>query len=153
LIAIVVSTRMARNISRPLQDLTLAVEDIARGNLSRRISNWSDDELGALSAAVNNMAEHMDRNITEISTVRNRLATLLDNTVNGIIMVDMSARVTYANPAAVRLLSIEENFQGRKHVEVIQNYELLEGIDTVRRKLSPSAKRYSSSPRKRSWYK
>lgn len=140
LIAIAVSTRIAHNISRPLQDLTAAVEDIAQGNLSRRISNWSDDELGSLSAAVNNMAEHMDRNITEISTVRNRLATLLDNTVNGIIMVDMSARVTYANPAAVRLLAMEENFQGRKHVEVIQNYDLLEGIDTVRRKIIPIRK-------------
>ncbi len=139
-IAFVISTRLAANFTRPLTELTSAVEEIARGDLDKRISYWSDDELGLLSSAVNDMASEMDKTLTEISAVNNRLEVVLKNTVNGIIMVDHDARITYANPKAIKLLVMGSEYQGRKHVEVINNYELLQAIDEVRRMLQPVRK-------------
>ncbi|KUG04919.1 phosphate regulon sensor protein phor (sphs) [hydrocarbon metagenome] len=140
IIAFVISTRLADNFTRPLTELTSAVEEIARGDLDKRIPYWSDDELGLLASAVNYMAREMDKTLTEISAVNNRLEVVLKNTVNGIIMVDQEARITYANPKAQKLLVMGNDFQGLKHVEVINNYELLQAIDEVRRMLQPVRK-------------
>jgi len=126
------SIAIADRFSRPLRKVTAAVEDMARGDLKRRIYYESDDELGVLSQAVNQLAENLHNNITEISEVKNRLEALLNNSVNGILMVDNEARITYANPVAESLLALEEKFNGKKHVEVLHNYQLVELIDKVK---------------------
>jgi two-component system phosphate regulon sensor histidine kinase PhoR len=136
-IAFMLSTRLAANFSRPISELTTAVGEIAHGNLNKRISYWSDDELGLLASAVNDMAGKMDKTLTEISAVKDQLEIVLNNTVNGIFMVDLDARISYANPKAVKLLALGDDYQGRKHVELINNYDLLQTIDEVRRMLQP----------------
>lgn len=136
-IAFMLSTRLAANFSRPISELTAGVGEIAHGNLNKRISYWSDDELGLLASAVNDMAGKMDKTLTEISAVKDQLELVLNNTVNGIFMVDLDARISYANPKAVKLLALGDDYQGRKHVELINNYDLLNTIDEVRRMLQP----------------
>ncbi|HEX3011271.1 MAG TPA: ATP-binding protein, partial [Syntrophomonadaceae bacterium] len=133
--AVLISLGIADRISRPLKDMTEAVKDIARGNLKRRITYNSKDELGILAKSFNDMAENLDNNIKEISGVKNRMEALLYNTVNGIIMIDAVFKITYANPAAISLLGESNEIIGRKYVEVIKNYELLEMIDRVRKQL------------------
>ena len=52
-------------------------------------------------------------------------------------MVDLDAKISYANPKAVKLLDLGDDYQGRKHVELINNNDLLQTIDEVRRMLQP----------------
>lgn len=137
LAAILLSMLMAAKFSQPLKDITMAVKDIARGNLKRRISYKGQDELGILSGAFNDMAKYLDNSINEISGVKNRLEVLLNNTVNGIIMIDDVARITFANPAAISLLGDTNDIIDKKYVEAISNYELLEIIDRVKKSLQP----------------
>ncbi|MDD2586056.1 MAG: ATP-binding protein [Syntrophomonadaceae bacterium] len=140
IVAFLISREVANKFSRPVRDVTAAVQDIALGNLKRRINYRADDELGVLAYAVNNMAQYLETTIDEISRVKNRLETLLDNTVNGILMVDMGGRVTYANPMALTLLATGKNIVGRKHVEIITEYEIIEMIDQVKDSLEPVKK-------------
>jgi len=133
LITLFISVGVANKFSRPIKDLTRAVKEMAHGNLKKRINYHHQDDLGVLADAVNSMAENLDRNINEISQVKNRLAALLENTVNGILMVDNGSKVTYANPAALSQLSINKGYLGKKHVEVISNYELIQIIDNVKK--------------------
>lgn len=137
LLAFAVSLIFAEKVSRPIRDVTAAVREIAKGNLHKRIFYNEDDELGEMAQTFNGMAEYLENNTIEISEVKNRLETLLENTVNGIVMVDRSARITYTNPVAVKLLGDSIKVQGKKHVEAITNYELVETIDVVRRQLEP----------------
>ncbi|HBQ85998.1 MAG TPA: hypothetical protein DD811_05915 [Syntrophomonas sp.] len=132
-----VSLIFVERISRPIGNITATVREFAHGNLHKRISYRREDELGVLARTFNDMAEYLENNIIEISEVNNRLETLLENTVNGIVMVDRSARITYTNPAAVELLGESIQTRGKKHVEVISNYELVETIDKVRQQLQP----------------
>lgn len=132
LIAFGISIGIAKHFSRPVKDITRAVKDIAEGDLSRRAAVPSDDELGILAVAVNNMTAYLERNITEISEVKNRLEALLNNTINGIVMLDAHERITYANPVAVSLLQLPAEFAGRKQAEMIRNYDIIELADQVR---------------------
>ncbi|MGE5391048.1 MAG: ATP-binding protein [Deltaproteobacteria bacterium] len=129
----IISVRLADRFSRPLTTITEAVQDMAAGNLKRRVLWDYEDELGTLSTAVNEMASRLDANIQEISTVKNRLEMVLDNTVNGILMVAADGRVTYANPVAMTVLGSDKRIIGRKHFEAVANYDLLTIIDQVRK--------------------
>lgn len=129
----IISVRLADRFSRPLTTITEAVQDMAAGNLKRRVLWDYEDELGSLSTAVNEMASKLDANIQEISTVKNRLEMVLDNTVNGILMVAADGRITYANPVAMRVLGSDKRIIGRKHFEAVANYDLLSVIDQVRK--------------------
>lgn len=133
IISLVIGIGAAERFSRPIKDITDAVKEMARGNLRKRISYQIDDELGVLASAVNDMAESLDQNMREISEVKNRLEALLSNTVNGILMVDTKGKVNYANPMALSLLSIDAALLGRKYVELIGNYEIVETIDKVKK--------------------
>lgn len=140
IIAFILSFFLARNFSRPLQDITEAVKDMASGNLKRRTSYHSTDEMGILAHAFNEMGQHFELSMNEISEVKKRLEVLLNNTVNGIVMIGAQGRITYANPVAISLLNMGNDFTGRNHVEIISAYELLEMIDAARISLKPVQK-------------
>lgn len=137
LIAFAISLIFVDKISRPISYITDTMREIAKGNLHKRISYPHNDELGVMVENFNDMAENLENNIIEISEVKNRMEILLQNTVNGIVMIDRSARITYTNPAANQLLGESIKDWGKKHVEVINNYELVETIDEVRHQLQP----------------
>ncbi|PKM77194.1 MAG: hypothetical protein CVU90_08560 [Firmicutes bacterium HGW-Firmicutes-15] len=137
LLAFLLSFVLAQYFSYPLRDITEAVQDMARGNLKRRTSFNSADEMGLLAQAFNDMGQHIEQSMYEVSEVKNRLEALLNNTVNGIVMIGNEGKVVYANPAAISLLGLGTHFAGRKHVELITTYELLAMIDEAKISLRP----------------
>jgi methyl-accepting chemotaxis protein len=56
---------IGRSISRPLGSVTEAVEKFAAGDLEQRVNHSSDDELGRLAHAFNEMAGNLQRMIEE----------------------------------------------------------------------------------------
>jgi two-component system OmpR family sensor kinase len=59
--------RIARRISRPIYQLTRAAQELGQGNLAARASLGPEsvDEIGVLSAAFNDMAVRLERQLTE----------------------------------------------------------------------------------------
>jgi two-component system, OmpR family, sensor histidine kinase BaeS len=60
-LALAVSIAVSRRITGPLEQLTDAAEEVATGNLEVRVASRSDDEVGALAAAFNQMADALAR--------------------------------------------------------------------------------------------
>lgn len=60
-LAFLISLFVSRRITGPLEELTDAAEDVAGGNLAVRVSPRADDEVGALAAAFNAMADRLAR--------------------------------------------------------------------------------------------
>jgi signal transduction histidine kinase len=60
-LALLVSVVITRRITGPLEELTDAAEEVASGNLEVRVAPRSDDEVGALAAAFNQMADALAR--------------------------------------------------------------------------------------------
>lgn len=59
---------VARRVTRPIQELTAGARAIARGDLATRIATRRGDEIGALGAAFNEMAESLAANREELTT-------------------------------------------------------------------------------------
>ncbi len=66
LIGLAVSAWLGNTITRPIKELSLAVEQIRSGNLAYRIRKIGRDEIGALAAAINQMVDSLQQ--SEIET-------------------------------------------------------------------------------------
>jgi signal transduction histidine kinase len=60
-IALIVGVLLASSLTRPLRELTAAIRSMARGELGQEVPVRSQDELGALTAAFNQMSADLAR--------------------------------------------------------------------------------------------
>jgi two-component system, NtrC family, nitrogen regulation sensor histidine kinase NtrY len=122
LFALFISTwmaiKVARSIAEPVQQLAEATERIKAGDLSGRADIVGDDELAALARSFNEMAaelqenrEQVERSAAALDERRHYIETILQNLSAGVISLDDQNRVTTINPAAIRLLRLEQTMQ------------------------------------------
>ena len=107
--------KVARSIAAPVQQLAEATERIKAGDLSGRADIVGDDELAALAKSFNEMAAELqenraqlERSATALDERRRYTETILQNLSAGVISLDEQNRVTTINPAAIRLLRLEQ---------------------------------------------
>lgn len=109
--AIVVS----RRITVPIQALAEGTRTLAQGNYGHRVEVRAEDEIGVLVDSFNQMSGQLqsqrealtDTNI-RLDEERAFLLTVMDSVATGIIAVDESLSLLSINPAAKRILQLEE---------------------------------------------
>ncbi|NLV17601.1 MAG: cell wall metabolism sensor histidine kinase WalK [Syntrophomonadaceae bacterium] len=137
-LALMVSLKFINRMTGPLSDMTQVARSMAEGDLKRRVLYNRDDEIGILASAMNTMASRLDEKITEISEVKGRLETVLENTVNGIILVGPNEQILFINPTARILLGVgEKDVIGKRQIEVTRSYALTQCVDQVMRDRKP----------------
>ena len=70
---VVVLLFLVRSITRPIAALVAAARQIGGGDLDYRIQETGKDEIGTLSNAFNEMAEHLDQNRKETTQLQSQL--------------------------------------------------------------------------------
>ena len=119
---------------RPLSEMREALGAIARGDLGRRLRPRSDDELGEMAAAINDMAEELGLRLEEVTAEKEQLDAVLAGMVEGVLVLDTDGCVTLANPRLRELLSLWGPVDGRKLLEVVRH----PGIDDALRAAADS---------------
>jgi two-component system phosphate regulon sensor histidine kinase PhoR len=114
---------------RPLSEMREALGAIARGDLGQRLRPRSDDELGEMAGAINDMAEELGLRLEEVTAEKEQLHAVLEGMVEGVLVLDPDACVTLANPRLRELLSLWGPVEGRKLLEVVRH----PGIDDALR--------------------
>ncbi len=100
------SVIVAERIAKPIRRLTEIAVQMSRGNWSVRIHPRSHDEVGQLLRAFNRMADRLLEQVSSLQREQERLSTILNNMVDGVLLLDDEGRVQLINPAAARLLRI-----------------------------------------------
>ena len=92
-----------------------------------RNRNTSTDikELENLSSATTSLLSTFDLQLTTLDSERARLATVLDQMTDGVLIADAQGIVQFANPAAGRLFQASEPIN-RSIAEVVRNHQLVE---------------------------
>lgn len=125
LLSAVLGYLLATRLTRPLREMVHAMQQISGKKLGERLEVGSDDEIGRLAAAFNEMAGRLEKTIQDISGERNKLNAILASMTDGVIAVDQNKTIMLFNSAAERLFGVsEESALGRHILEVIRNYEL-----------------------------
>ena len=74
----IVAVLLSRPLVKRLEGLGSAVEAVARGDFSRRVSPGAEDEIGQLARRFNRMADDLEHTLGELRAERDRVAGLLD---------------------------------------------------------------------------
>ena len=119
------SLALSWKISRPLELLRRGAQRFAQGDLKHRLPVPSSREIGALAAAMNQMAAQLDERIRTVITQRNEQQAVLASMTEGVLAVDMQGLVMSVNRAAAQMLqNPPQEGSGRSVEEVVRNTEL-----------------------------
>jgi two-component system nitrogen regulation sensor histidine kinase NtrY len=130
---------LARGITVPIQELALATNRVAEGDLDVHIAIQSDDEIALLVEAFNRMTADLRKgqegirqanrelqvSNLELEQRRRYMEIILKNVTAGVISVDRQGKLTTINKSAEKLLKIHTGkILGRNFREVIKTEHL-----------------------------
>ena len=122
--AIVFSVLSTGAIIKPIEKLTQMTQSLAAGNISSRVPIDSRNELGQLSQNFNLMADRVQEQIDKISEEHRRSETILTNMGEGVLLVNGASEITYANPTAISMLDLPDDYVGKALIEINRIPEL-----------------------------
>jgi two-component system, OmpR family, phosphate regulon sensor histidine kinase PhoR len=126
-LALVLAWAVGTRTARPLERLTEVVSQIAEGDLSARLFPTTQDEVGRLTSAFNEMTEQLVEKVNSLGEERGRLETILTHMADGALITDEQGRTLLLNPAAMRLLQVSrEEALRRSLAEVMRHHQLIE---------------------------
>ena len=115
---------ITRVTTRPIRELTRASREIASGKFGHKISVGTRDESGELAHAFNEMSAKLKEMIATVSEDKARLAGILDNMADGVLLTDNEGNIVLTNNAARTLLNIDDKkTEGRPLIEVVREFE------------------------------
>ncbi len=108
---------LAKLVTRPVEALANATEELSRGRLDYRVQVPATDELGQLVESFNRMAEELEitraqieassRSLAEANAAveqrRQHMETILESIPTGVLSLNAAWRVTHANTALTRM--------------------------------------------------
>jgi signal transduction histidine kinase len=103
-IGVLVGLLLAQLIALRLRRLSAAAEAIAAGDFEQTLRYRVRDEFGVLAHNFDRMRRQLRRSFRHIEGERDRLHTLLERLHEGVVTVDESLTVQFANAEARRLL-------------------------------------------------
>ncbi|HET9524882.1 MAG TPA: ATP-binding protein [Pyrinomonadaceae bacterium] len=132
-----VAIYLARGIATPIKALAEASNEIARGNLSHRVTTIADDELALLAESFNQMTTQLEENRSRIEAGaaelreknlalrerRNYIETVLQSLSTGVVSVDENDRVTTLNRSAARMLGLVDRLDENPQLQGLINIE------------------------------
>jgi len=129
-LAAAVSYRVALGLTRPLEQITRVAKRIKNQEYQARVTVKKQDEIGELGVAINAMADSLQEQMKRIRQKEGQLESVLDNMINGIVMIDRKGRVLLLNRMAEEVLGFSaRELVGRHYAEAKQQYELAQIID------------------------
>jgi len=125
ILAILAAWLIARTTTRPVRQLTKASKRIAAGQFGQKITVSTKDEIGQLAQAFNEMSSNLKTTIDAISTEKTKLANVLENMADGVIMTDVEGNIMLSNPAAGKLFGFKEpDAVNKPLIEMVHDHEV-----------------------------
>lgn len=105
-ITVVLGALIAQTITRPISDMRRQAQAMAKGNFSRKVRVYGNDEIGQLAIAFNHLTNRLQEAQSTTEGERRKLASVLSNMTDGVIATDRKGRIILINDPALRLLRV-----------------------------------------------
>ena len=131
-ITILLAIYISNNTSRPIRQLTSAVEKLSSdnpGELTGYTQNkpTNPEEIALLTRAFNKMAVRLETQVAALEAERNKTAAVLQEMTDGVILIDEDGLVQMTNPAAEKMFHLSDvNVLGRSITEALRHYQIVE---------------------------
>ncbi|SKA76098.1 two-component system, OmpR family, phosphate regulon sensor histidine kinase PhoR [Clostridium sp. USBA 49] len=121
-IATIMSIRLSQIIVSPIKNLQYIASRLAHGELYKRSKITSNDEIGELSKAFNDMADKLQILLKDVTDKQNRLEAILKSMDSGVIAIDVNYKIIMINPYAKEIFGINKDVIGENLLDVIDEY-------------------------------
>jgi two-component system phosphate regulon sensor histidine kinase PhoR len=124
ILAILLSIWITNWTTRPVRQLTNAIN---KTPLFNHPDNENTDEISKLNQAFNSMSQQLRSQISELTGERTKLAAVLNNMADGILIAGQDGTVQLINPAAEQMFkTTAAEVLGKTLVEVVRHHQLVE---------------------------
>ncbi|WP_026573806.1 cell wall metabolism sensor histidine kinase WalK [Bacillus sp. UNC438CL73TsuS30] len=105
-ITAVLGILLAQTITRPISDLKKQAIAMTKGNFSRKVKVYGNDEIGTLAMTFNNLTKKLQEAQASTEGERRKLSTVLSYMTDGVIATDRKGRVILINEPAAEMLDV-----------------------------------------------
>ncbi|MEG4996136.1 PAS domain S-box protein [Microcoleus sp. B4-D4] len=125
LVAVGIGYLFIRQIVVPLQRLTTAATKLSAGQLETRVNIDSQNELGKLAIAFNNMATQLEELITAVEVERNFVSAILEIAGALVVVLDPKGQIVRFNRACEQMTDYSfSEVKGRYFWDLFPNSDL-----------------------------
>ncbi len=118
-----------RNLSRPLRNLSAAVEEVEAGHYGVQVQISHKSEIGRLSEAFNSMSSQLLNSLNALKKAEQHERLILASTAEGIFGLNMEGECTFVNASGLKLL-------GYDNADELTGYPIHERIQHHRHNLT-----------------
>ncbi|MGF1469414.1 MAG: ATP-binding protein [Sandaracinaceae bacterium] len=126
LMALLLTEYLTRAIGGPIQRMTQTADALRRGDFSNRVRSRRRDELGALGAAIDQMADQLVERFEAARREEARLRTILDAMIEAVLVTDAWGRIVLTNAALDEIAG--RHVLDHTAVEAIRSAELHDAV-------------------------
>jgi PAS domain S-box-containing protein len=134
---VAIGLSLSNSILKPVRQLTEATTRVAGGDLDATVSVQSADEIGALAAGFNRMAERIRElrrsDLGKLLVAQQTTEAAIDSLYDPVIVTDSDGRVTRINPAGERLFGAKADVIGRPIEQVARDPRIAQAVTDVLR--------------------
>ena len=121
LITALLGILLARTITRPLSDMRKQAIAMAKGNFSRKVRVYGQDEIGQLAYSFNHLTKKLQEAQAMTDGERRKLSSVLSFMTDGVIATDRKGRVILINEPAAKMLNVSR--------ETVMSQPIIELLD------------------------
>ena len=107
ILVIIITFLISQGITKPIAEMKKQTEKIAEGNYTGEVKIYSDDEIGQLGQAINDLSFKIKEAQESTESERQRLDSVLRHMSDGVIATDRRGRIVIMHTAALDILNLK----------------------------------------------
>lgn len=105
-VTMIVGFLLAHAITQPIKDMRKQALALSRGNYSRKVKIYGNDEIGQLAHTFNNLTRKLQEAQSTTESERRKLSSVLSYMTDGVIATDRKGRVILINDQGAKMLGV-----------------------------------------------
>ncbi|HEY8532012.1 MAG TPA: ATP-binding protein [Limnochorda sp.] len=103
----------SRRITRPVRQMTAAVQAMRQGRFDQRIEVHEKDEIGQLAQTFNQLTRELGLTIDALTREKRQRESIVQSMSEGLLAVDVRGHLLLVNPQGRELLGLPDTAEGR----------------------------------------
>lgn len=122
---------LAQTITRPISDMRSQALAMAKGNFSRKVKVYGNDEIGQLAYSFNHMTKKLQEAQATTESERRKLSSILSHMTDGVIATDRKGKIILINEPAAEMLNVSRETVMSSEITSLLNIDNLQFEDLL----------------------
>lgn len=131
ILAIIFFKLLQRDVKEPIGSINQGLNNIMRADYSFEYTGHYSPIINQLGHTTNQVVNHLSTQRSNLFISQQQLKLLLDHIILGVLVIDRNSKIELFNPAAGKMLGVDQQSVGRSYQSVIKSFLLANMIKLV----------------------